>query len=164
MAGMSLRCLKVLSPFWTTLLRCCDSSPTHNRSGLCSIRAITMAATSSMDSVWTRKSMRRFSSSLAWRHMRFGWLPNQGHGQLVVTLPLLVLSLHRPLVLSSRQLVVACVASRRATLSLSWLVVASSSLVVLSLHRPLVLLSCSAQRRQGDAGRQAARRRQRAAQ
>ena len=92
LAGISLRCLKVLSPFWTTLLRCCDSSPTHNCSGLCSIGAMTMAATSPINSVWTRKSMRRFSSLPAWRHTRFGWLPNQGHGQLVVTLPLLVLS------------------------------------------------------------------------
>ena len=40
LARISLRCLKVLSPFWTTLLRCCDSSPTHNRSGLHSIRDI----------------------------------------------------------------------------------------------------------------------------
>ena len=29
MASISLRCLKVLSPFWTTSLRCCDSSSTH---------------------------------------------------------------------------------------------------------------------------------------
>jgi hypothetical protein len=35
------------------------------------------------------------------------WLPNRGHGQLVVTLPLLVLLLRRPLILSSRRLVVA---------------------------------------------------------
>ena len=52
-------------------------------------------------------------------YTRFGWLPNQDHGQLVVTLPLLVLSLCRPLVLSSRRLVVACVASRHAALSSS---------------------------------------------
>ena len=44
-------------------------------------------------------------------YTRFGWLPNQDHGQLVVTLPLLVLLLRRPLVLLSRRLVVVCVAS-----------------------------------------------------
>ena len=44
-------------------------------------------------------------------YTRFVWLPNQGHGQLVVTLPLLVLLLRRPLVLLSRRLVVVCVAS-----------------------------------------------------
>jgi len=43
LASISLQCLKVLSPFWTTSLRCCDSSPTHNHSGLYLIRAITMA-------------------------------------------------------------------------------------------------------------------------
>ena len=41
LASISLRCLKVISPFWTTTsLRCCDLSPTNNRSGVHSIRAI----------------------------------------------------------------------------------------------------------------------------
>ena len=41
MASISLRCLKVISPFWTTTsLRSCDLSSTHNRSGVHSIRAI----------------------------------------------------------------------------------------------------------------------------
>jgi hypothetical protein len=58
LACISLRCLKVLSPFWTTSLRCCDSSPTHNHSGLRSIQAITMAATSPIDSIWRRTTTR----------------------------------------------------------------------------------------------------------
>ncbi len=45
LACKSLRCLKVRTPFWTTLLTTCDSSQTHNCSGLRSIRATTMAAT-----------------------------------------------------------------------------------------------------------------------
>jgi hypothetical protein len=96
------------------------------------MRAMTMAATSPTDSVWTRKSMRRFSLSLA-SYIRFGWLPNQGRGQLVVTLPLLVLSLRRPLILSSRRLVAVCITSPRAALS------SSRRLVV----PPLVLSRCA---------------------
>jgi hypothetical protein len=96
-------------------------------------------------------------------YTRFGWLPNQDHGQLVVTMPSLVLSLSRPLVLLSCRLVVTCVASQRTTLSSSRLVVASSPLVVLLLHRPLVISSCSAHRRQGEAGQQAAQQRRWAA-
>jgi hypothetical protein len=47
-------------------------------------------------------------------YTRFGWLPNQGHSQLAVTLlRLLVLDL------SSCRLVVECVSSRQAALSLS---------------------------------------------
>ena len=72
------------------------------------------------------------------------WLCNEVDGLESVLRGSSVLSLCRPLVLSSRRLVVACVASRRAALSLSRLVVASSSLVVLSLHHPLVLSLCSA--------------------
>ena len=64
----------------------------------------------------------------------------------------------RPLVVSS-----SCRAASRFVSSRQ-LVVALSSLVILSLHcPPLVLSSCSALRRQGEAGRQAARRQRRAA-
>jgi hypothetical protein len=53
LACISLRCLKILSPFWTTSLRCCDSSPTgHNRSGFCSIRAIVRAGRAKYHSGW----------------------------------------------------------------------------------------------------------------
>ena len=117
MAGISLRCLKVLSPFWTTSLRCCDSSPTHNPSGLRSIRATTMAATSPIDSVWSQTTMRLCRLSL---RRPLAVLTRQ----LVVALPLAVLSLHCPLVLSLCRLV------------------ATSPLLILMLCRPLILLSC----------------------
>jgi hypothetical protein len=68
------------------------------------------------------------------------------------------LSTRRPLVVSS-----SCRAASRFV-SLRQLVVALSSLVILSLHcPPLVLSLCSARQQQGEAGRQAARRRLRAA-
>ena len=47
-----------------------------------------MAVTLPINSAWTRKSMRRFSSSPVCVIYKIR-LPNQGHGQLVVTLPLL---------------------------------------------------------------------------
>jgi hypothetical protein len=78
--------------------------------------SMTMAATSPVDSIWTRKTTRlcRLSSC------RPGVVLSC---QLVVALPLVVLSLRRPLVVLSRQLVVA------------------SPLAVLSLRCPLVVLS-----------------------
>ena len=78
--------------------------------------SMSMAATSPVDSVWTRKTMRlcRLSSR------RPGVILSC---QLVVASPLAVLSLCRPLVVWSRQLVVA------------------SPLAILSLRCPLVVLS-----------------------
>ena len=117
MASISLRCLKVLNPFWTTSLRCCNSSPTHNRSGLHSIRAITMAATSPIDSVWSQTTTRLSRLSLR----RPGVILSC---QLVVASPLVVPSLRHTLVILSRQLVVQL------------------PLTILSLRCPLVVLSC----------------------
>jgi len=79
--------------------------------------SMTMAATSPVDSVWTRKTMRlcRLSSR------RPGVVLSC---QLVVASPLAVHSLCRPLVVWSRQLVVA------------------SPLTILSLRCPLDVLSC----------------------
>jgi hypothetical protein len=79
--------------------------------------SMTMAATLPVDSVWTRKTMRL--CRLLSRHPGVVLLC-----QLVVALPLVVLSLRRPLVVLSRQLVFA------------------SPLAVLSLCCPLVVLSC----------------------
>ena len=79
--------------------------------------SMTMAATSPVDFIWTRKTTRLCCL-----------LPHRPgvvlSCQLVVALPLVVLSLRRPLVVLSHQLVVA------------------SPLAILSLHRPLVNLSC----------------------
>ena len=47
-----------------------NSSPAHNRSGFCSIRATTMAVTWSVAFVWTPMSMRCFSSPPAWRRIQ----------------------------------------------------------------------------------------------
>ena len=55
-------------PFWTTKPTSSNSSPKPNHSGFRSIRAMTMAATSPTDSVWTQKSMRCFSYSHCRRH------------------------------------------------------------------------------------------------
>jgi hypothetical protein len=90
LARISLRCLKVLSPFWTKLLRCCDSSPTHNRAGLHWTQAITMAATLPIDSDWSRRTMRLCCHSSCRPLVVFSC-------QLVAASPLVVLSLHRPL-------------------------------------------------------------------
>jgi len=101
LASKSLRCLKVLSPYWTTLLRCCDSSPTHNRSGLHLIRAITMAATSPIDSVCCVASCRAalVSSSHA------SWLSHPPSHRLVTPAGCCIAS-RRPLIaLPSRHLV-----------------------------------------------------------
>ncbi len=134
-----------------------------------------MAVTLPIDSVWTQKSTRHFSSSPAWRRIQdlaSKSRPRPACCHIASPRPLVAPPTH-PLVAPAG----CCVASRRAALSSyrrlvvpplvvssHQLVVASSSLVVLSLHRPLVLSSCLAQRRQGEAGRRAARRRRRAAQ
>jgi hypothetical protein len=97
--------------------------------------SMTMAATLSVDSVWTRKTTRLFCLSSCCPGV-------VSSCQLVVTLPLVVLSLHRPLVVLLCQLVVAL---PLAVLSLCCpLVVLSRQLVVvlplavLSLRHPLV--------------------------
>ena len=129
----------------TTLLTTCDSSPKPNRFTLntsydhgCHLTNRFRLDPEEYDALLIVAGLALYT--------RFGWLPNQGHGQLVVTLPLLVLSLRRLLVLSSRRLVVACGASRRAALS------SSCRLVVLTLvlsrhaswlsHHHLSLSSC----------------------
>ena len=139
LARISVRCLKVLSPFWNTLLRCCDSSPTHNRSNLRSIQAITMAATSPIDSVWsqtTTRLCRLFSH-------RPGVVSSC---QLIVASPLVVPSLRRSLVVLLHQLVVAsplAVLSLRCPLVvLSRQLVVALPLVILSMRHPLVNSSC----------------------
>ncbi len=127
--------------FWTTYITIYDSSPTPSCSGLCSTRAMTMAATSPADSIWTRKTTRLCHLSSRRPHvvsscqlvdalplfilskLRCPLVVVVLPCQLVVALPLDVLSLRPPLVLLSCQLVVA------------------SPLLILLLRRPLILLS-----------------------
>ena len=126
-------CLQLMMvPCWTTY-------PTNNYSGLCSIRAMTMAASMPVDSVWTQKTKRLCCVFLLC--------------QLVVALPLVILLLRHPLVILSRRLVAALPleappSCRLAVLSCHPLIVSlrqlvvTTSLVVLSFCRPLVLSSC----------------------
>ena len=101
--------------------------------------SMTMAATSSVNSVWTRETTKlcRLSSR------RPGVVSSC---QLVVTSPLVVLSLLRPLVVLSRQLVVALplavLSLRHPLVVLSRQLVVASPLAFLVLRCPLVVLSC----------------------
>ncbi len=100
--------------------------------------SMTMAATSPVDSVWTRQT-RRLCCLLS-RRPGVVLLC-----QLVVALPLVVLSLRRPLIVLSCQLVFAsplAVLSLRCPLvALSCQLVVTLPLAVLSLRHPLVNLS-----------------------
>ena len=91
--------------------------------------SMTMAATLPVDSVWTRKTLRLCH------------LLSRGPGvvlscQLVVTLPLVVISLRRPLVVLSRQLVVASIALP------SHCLVAPACCCIASRHPLIVPPSC----------------------
>ena len=126
-------CLQLMMvPCWTTY-------PTNNYSGLCSIQAMTMAASMPVDSVWTQKTKRLCCVFLLC--------------QLVVALPLVILLLRHPLVVLSRRLVAASPleappSCRLAVLLchpliVSWRqLVVTTSLIVLSFCCPLVLSSC----------------------
>jgi len=65
----SFRCLWVQTQFWTTSLTTSNSSPAPHPSGLPSIRGMTMAATSPIDSNWSRTTMRCSLSLLALRRI-----------------------------------------------------------------------------------------------
>ncbi len=137
-----------------------------------------MAVTLPINSVWTRKSMRRFSSSPVWRHIQNSTSKSRPRPACChIASPLLVLSLRWPRILSSRRLVVGSpldappshpLVILSCCLSLSchasWLshhhLLSSSHCTILSL----VLSLCSARQQQGEAGRQTARRRRWAAQ
>ena len=156
LVSIALRFLNVLSPFWTTSLRYCDSSPTHNHSGLRSIRAITMAATLPVNSVWTRKTTRLCCLSscrpgvvlscqlvvespvVALPSCPLVTLPS-----CLLSSPLIVFSLHHPLIVSLHRLVVVAlplvVLPLVALLSRPLVAPLSCPLVSLSLRPPLAV-------------------------